>query len=257
MKTSFHTHTFRCRHATGTEEEYIKRALECGVVALGFADHAPYPTDDIKLFAGSKMDKSEVGEYVDTLKALREKYRGKIEIYIGFEAEYHPKYFPLLLDLLRPFDYDYMILGQHFAVTDTGVTSSFSAHDDPALLRAYVNNVCEAIETGAFSYVAHPDAFNFTGNMPDYKTEMARICACAKAHGVPLEINGLGIRDARPYPNPRFFPLMEKAQNTVVYGCDAHDTQNAWDEASYQTARAVALNHNLEFLERTPIHKPK
>ena len=28
MKVNLHTHTFRCHHATGTPEEYIKRAID-------------------------------------------------------------------------------------------------------------------------------------------------------------------------------------------------------------------------------------
>ena len=30
MKVNLHTHTFRCHHATGTPEEYVKRAIENG-----------------------------------------------------------------------------------------------------------------------------------------------------------------------------------------------------------------------------------
>ena len=44
MLTNYHTHTTRCGHAEGTEEEYILTALRCGYKVLGFSDHTPWPT---------------------------------------------------------------------------------------------------------------------------------------------------------------------------------------------------------------------
>ena len=44
MLTNYHTHTARCGHAEGTEEEYILTALRCGFKVLGFSDHTPGPT---------------------------------------------------------------------------------------------------------------------------------------------------------------------------------------------------------------------
>ena len=42
MLTNYHTHTTRCGHAEGTEEEYILTALRCGFKVLGFSDHTPW-----------------------------------------------------------------------------------------------------------------------------------------------------------------------------------------------------------------------
>ena len=42
MTYNYHTHTYRCRHANGKIEDYIKRAIACGVTQMGFSDHAPY-----------------------------------------------------------------------------------------------------------------------------------------------------------------------------------------------------------------------
>ena len=43
MIANYHTHTPRCMHATGAEEEYVRCAIEAGYQILGFADHTPYP----------------------------------------------------------------------------------------------------------------------------------------------------------------------------------------------------------------------
>ena len=41
-KANYHTHTTRCKHANGTEREYIEKAIEAGYQVLGFSDHSPY-----------------------------------------------------------------------------------------------------------------------------------------------------------------------------------------------------------------------
>ena len=43
MIANYHTHTPRCGHAIGSEEEYVRCALEAGFQILGFSDHTPYP----------------------------------------------------------------------------------------------------------------------------------------------------------------------------------------------------------------------
>lgn len=37
MIANYHTHTWRCRHADGTEREYVERAIEGGLKILGFS----------------------------------------------------------------------------------------------------------------------------------------------------------------------------------------------------------------------------
>ena len=46
MIANYHTHTWRCRYANGTEREYVERAIEGGLKILGFSDHSPYPFPD-------------------------------------------------------------------------------------------------------------------------------------------------------------------------------------------------------------------
>ena len=46
MLCNYHTHTFRNRHSSGTEREYIEAAIGCGIRALGFSEHAPYRYPD-------------------------------------------------------------------------------------------------------------------------------------------------------------------------------------------------------------------
>ena len=92
MLTNYHTHTTRCGHAEGTEEEYILTALRCGFKVLGFSDHTPWAYATPGFVSRIRMLPSKLDDYVLTLRGLREKYADKLHIRIGLEAEYFPAY---------------------------------------------------------------------------------------------------------------------------------------------------------------------
>ena len=87
MKANYHTHTWRCNHAEPDERAYVQAALDTGLKVLGFSDHSPYPFDD-GYCSGFRMRCDQTAEYIRTIAALRDEYRGDIDIHIGFEAEY-------------------------------------------------------------------------------------------------------------------------------------------------------------------------
>ena len=44
-KNNYHTHTTRCFHAIGKDEEYVKAAIQANIKELGFSDHTPWHYD--------------------------------------------------------------------------------------------------------------------------------------------------------------------------------------------------------------------
>ena len=220
MKTNYHTHTHRCNHAEPGERRYIEAALKEGFRVFGFADHVPQPYTDFH--SGIRMRPEETADYVSTLSALKEEYRGEIDIHIGFEAEYFPSLFEDLLAMLEPYPYEYLILGQHFLDHEQGGTYMAIGHTSEALLSRYVDQCAEALHTGTFSCFAHPDLCNYTGDETVYRTHMRRLCREAKACGVPLEFNMLGYGTRRSYPTPAFWEEAAVVGNKVILGWDAH-----------------------------------
>ena len=67
MKTNYHTHTSRCQHATGSDEEYVISAIKGGYQELGFSDHSPwkYKTDYV---SDIRMIPEEFPEYVESIR---------------------------------------------------------------------------------------------------------------------------------------------------------------------------------------------
>lgn len=257
MFANYHTHTYLCKHAEGDPREYVETAIRGGMKILGFSDHVPYPFPNGH-DSGFRMELEEAALYVDMLRNLREEYRDQIQILIGFEVEYYPDLFDGLLNFLAPYECDYFLLGQHYLYNecDFGIYSG-ERTDSEERLSQYVDQVNEAIDTGRFSYIAHPDLMNFGGDPEIYKKHMTRLCRHAKEKEIPLEINFLGLAQDRAYPREDFFTVAKEIGNDVVFGCDAHWPGLIYDEAVLKKADAFAAKFGFRPLETVRIRSPR
>ena len=253
MDYNYHTHTSRCRHASGTIEEYILRAIECGVKYMGFSDHFPYICTNGEE-AGFRVPVSEAYEYVAEVNALRDKYKDKIDIKIGFEMEYYPDNFETMLKNAQSYGADYLILGPHFIKEEfPDGEHTITPCDDEAVLKNYAETIANGIKTGAFTYVAHPDMFNFTGDKSVYCEHIRKIAIASRECNIPLEINFLGIRDNRIYPNELFWKIAGEEKAPATFGFDSHDVQNAYDGASYPKAMELVKKYNINYIGKPQI----
>lgn len=248
MTANYHTHTWRCRHAVGTETEYIEYAIRTGLKTLGFSDHTPY------FFPGShyssfRMFPDQLEDYINTLLSLQKQYADRLTILIGLEVEYYPDLFPKLIDRLREFPIKYLLLGQHFTHNEVDGFYSGSVTEDPQVLIQYHDQIISAIHTGLFSYIAHPDLLHFVGDPNFYKAECRRLCREAKLCNIPLEMNLLGIHGNRHYPRNLFWEAAAEENNQVVLGCDAHTPEAVADTESKQKALEIIQKLNLDLLD--------
>ena len=248
MIANYHTHTFRCKHAKGQDEEYILRAIEGGLKILGFSDHAPI--NCVKGYdAWWRVQPEDAKEYIETLKKLREKYKDKIKIYIGFEMEYYPELFDKMYAYVKELGAEYIILGEHYIGSewDGSIHSNHPGHTKEDFTR-YVNILIEGMKTGKFLYVAHPDMFRFEGDEQFYENEAERLCLAAKELDVPLELNLLGIHDNRNYPNERFLKVAGKTGCKMILGFDAHEPHRAYDDKSLAKAQKLVKKYNINLI---------
>ena len=239
MIANYHTHTWRCKHADGAEREYVEQAIQAGMKILGFSDHTPYPFPNgyVSYF---RMAPGRAEDYFTTLSDLKQEYAGDIDIKIGVEAEYYPAYFEDLLRFLADFPCEYMIMGQHFIYNET---------DEDAVLIQYVSQVLEGLQTGKFTYLAHPDLLHWQGNETVYRREMERLCRGVKALDLPLEINLLGMAKNRHYPGDLFWEIAGQTGNRVILGCDAHQPDALNKPGVEARARAFAAKHGITLLD--------
>ncbi len=219
---NFHTHTKRCMHASGTEEEYVRKAIQQGVNHLGFSDHAPFPD----FVYGFRMKMQELGEYITELERLREKYRDILEISIGLEIEYLPWYESYYHSLFKEMKIDYLLLGQHFYQNRQGYLS-----DAGTDCMEYAWSIEKALNTGFFCTLAHPDIFiNFSDSSALRASKL--IVEAATRNGVILEYSAARFRKNEQWndsQNP-FWGMARQADAKVIVGSDAHSPDCIWDE---------------------------
>lgn len=249
MYANYHTHTFRCGHASGTEEEYIKNAIAGGIKIMGFSDHVPFAFENGKEYPWHVQTK-DAHDYMSTLLSLCKKYKNDIEIHIGFEMEYLPKHFDDMLSYVKSLGAEYLILGQHFSRHDSFEMVNYSSgpdHTEEDLI-SYTDLVIKGIKTGVFSYIAHPDIFNYETNCAEYKREVRRLCEAAKEYDIPLEINLLGINENRWYPNDAYWRIAGEVGNKVIFGFDAHTADRAYDGESLKEAQKMVEKFGLKLV---------
>ena len=241
---NYHTHTMRCGHATGSDEDYIRAAIEAGWTVLGFSDHAPWPYKSGYTNLGVRMTTDMVEEYCSAVRALKEKYKDKITIYLGLECEYFPEYMDWMREQKEKLGLDYLIFGNHFEDSDeTGIYYGVAPLKEHA--QSYCKNALLGMETGLFSYLAHPDLFLMSYPVFD---ETAReisetICRRAKELNIPLEYNLQGQRLEEKgkapgvgYPKRCFWEIAKEIGNEVIIGMDAHSPDALVDCERYDRA---------------------
>lgn len=247
MIANYHTHTWRCNHAAGTEREYIEQAIRSKIKLLGFSDHTPNPYS-WNINDGIRMTPDQTEEYFRTMLELKQEYAGDIEIRAGVEVEYIPGEFNKLVEYLKSFGCEYLIMGQHYV--DGVYVRDIPENEEK--FHGHVSQILEGLATGAFLYLAHPDLFVWNGSEEVYTREMTRLCHGVKELNIPIEYNLLGLRNGRNYPDDRFWRIAAEVGNTVILGIDAHRSE----DMIIADVERQALE-NLQKLGITPIETVK
>lgn len=248
---NLHQHTFRCGHAdlNMMDEEYVLEYLQKGIKKIAFTDHCPEKNHNDKR-TSMRMEYSSRNEYLNSIKALKEKYSGKIEILTGYEIEYLPDEIESLMELKK--ETDILIQGQHFVYGKDKNLKIFSIKNemDEEDIVHYAVYIKESIEKGIPDIIAHPDIFMLSrkefSNVEMSATKV--ICEVAQKYNIPLEINLNNIFShtyfdypnkklipyRKPsefleelslirYPNKEFWQIVSEYPNIkVLYGIDAH-----------------------------------
>jgi histidinol-phosphatase (PHP family) len=255
----YHTHTNRCGHARGKDEDYVLFAISKGVKVLGFTDHVFLKGYTQPTIRGNYED---LDEYISSLTHLKNKYKDKIEILIGFEAEYIKKMVPYYKELLKD-KIDYLILGQHlFISSEDKITWYFKTKDNHKMVDKYADDLIEGMKSGLYKYVAHPDLFASGISIWDeYAISVAkRIIEAAIKYDIPLEYNLGGYRypyeqlfagmKYLKYPNENFWDLASTYPIKVIIGPDAHDPEYVHDEKEMEHVAHLIKKYNWKLVNR-------
>lgn len=253
----YHTHTYRCGHADGKVEEYVLKAIEYGYKVIGFTDHL-----FIEGFVqpGIRGDYDELDDYINEINELKIKYKDQIEIKLGFECEYIPWLKDYYKYLLEEKGFDYLIVGQHLFLEEDRTYKWVGEYQDKYFaLNKYVNHIIEAMSTGLFKYIAHPDMFvrMFSCFDEEITKQCERICEASLEYDIPLEINLGGIRGTRVfkpgqmnYANDTFFQIASKYGCKVIIGVDAHNPNDLAHITSLELGQKFVEDFKLNEIKR-------
>ncbi|XMB66433.1 histidinol-phosphatase [Mycoplasmatota bacterium zrk1] len=250
MKTNYHSHIALCRHAEGTSEEHINKAIEHNFDIFGISDHAPLikigniPSDRTFLH---RMKLNELDDYISELQECKSKYKDKIQVLIGLETEYfesHHEYIKRLSNKV-----DYLIFGNHDFIYDGKTISSFSIKREHHVLE-YAKNTIKAFKTGFYKFMSHPDLFLLGGEWNEVSERVAHIIAKASIeYDVPLELNANGIRRGTiktpqglryHYPRKEFWDIVKTYNCKVIVNSDAHHFTEHNDAEFHEAHRLAA-----------------
>ncbi|TDT72415.1 histidinol-phosphatase (PHP family) [Hypnocyclicus thermotrophus] len=252
MKTNYHTHNFRCGHAIGDVDDYIKEAIKHNYNIIGISDHGPLPD-----YLFDRMTLKDFDDYIKAIDIAKLKY--SIKIYKGLEIEYFPefiKYYKSLKEKL-----DYLVLGPHYIIENNNLISSWEINTK-SRLNLYTKQLLAAMNTNLFDFIAHPDLFTNANTTwdKDFEEASIKICKTAKELNIPLEINANGIRKGFKdtnlgprynYPRYEFWEIAKKYEVKVLINSDCHTPKELHDEAvekAYEFANSLSLNIIYKFL---------
>lgn len=253
IKTNFHTHTFRCKHAVGSAVDYAEAAVEKGFTTLGISDHSPLPDNR---WPQVRMPMKALQGYINEIDEASSAYP-QLRILKGAECEYAPEYINFYTDeLLGIHSFAYLIGGAHYFPVKGEWISCYKAENSKVNLFAYTDYIIDSIQSKLFSFIAHPDLF---GNF--YTAWDSETICCSKAIleaaadlKMPLEINGYGYRKKmiqtgnglrRRYPLDNFWKLAENYEIPVIINSDAHKPE---DIDKFGNAVELAEKHALQII---------
>ena len=259
---NLHCHTSRCGHATGEDDEYAFEAFSAGFHQLGFSDHVMLPHASQPGIRGEFVQSED---YFASIHALRKKFEGHMDIFLGFEAEwYGERYADYYRELLREKKIDYLILGQHCFIEED-CFYWYAGLPRETMSKNYARDLIEGMRSGLFTYVAHPDIYiSWRGVWDETARNIAKqIATVALEMDLPLELNCAPLR-AHPslmddrfrlrYPCPMFWEEVAKIGAKVVIGVDAHDPKD-FARTDYRYFREFATSKGLNLLLECPLKR--
>lgn len=242
LPADIHMHSKLCGHAFGEIDEYVERALELDLQAVGFSFHLPIT---IPVPYKVNVSREELDFLATELERLRAKYGKSIPILFGGEADYLPDRVNEVVELARAYSFDFLIGSVHFigdwAFDHPASVGQFDAWERRHLYEAYFALVCDAMATGLFDIMGHVDLVKKFGHRleGDWLDLIRQVCGTARRHGVCVEINTAGFDKpaGEQYASADFLRTCAALGVPITFGSDAHAPQ----EVGRHFARAVAL----------------
>lgn len=225
-----HMHTPLCKHAWGEPEEYADQALKMGLKGIIFTCHCPMPGG---FWPTVRMAEEEFDTYVSLVKRATDKYRGKLDVWLGLESEFFPGYEKYIEELHQRADFHFILGSVHWQAKD--YLAKYETGTIEGFRRTYFNHLAESAESGLYDCLGHPDLVK--NYHPDswcfaiLKDHVAKCLDRIAATGIAMELNTSGLNKSYSEMNPgnEMLAMMAQRKIPIVVGSDAHRAQRVGD----------------------------
>ena len=231
---NLHTHSVYC-DGKDTPEEMIAAAKAKGFESIGFSGHSYMDYSDYM------RGKDRTAEYIKDVTALKAKYKGDFEIFLGLEVDMYSE--------IDPSVYDYLIGSVHLISIENELvevdhtarkiieaSDKYFCGDRMLFAKRYYETVIELAEKFKFDIVGHIDLvtkFNEKDCVIDtsdrrYMTYVTDAVDALIPTGAIFEINtGAIARGMRttPYPSDDLLKFMIHNNAKLILNSDCHSRQ--------------------------------
>lgn len=275
----WHTHNSLCKHAIGSIEDYVRKAIELDLDVIGISDHFPYeylvskiPSLDQIPYERYAMTLNDVDGYISKLEQLREKYQNQIKLRFAFEIDYFKKQDQVLNQYLKNYigklDYIYgsvhVLFGKAgiFAFDDGRFLNKYEEYgvNDEVYLEFYTT-LQDMIKSPNFDFdiVTHFDLpKKFDKRVENKKLIMEKVIETLeliKMRNLTVEINTSGLRKEvkEQYPSEEIIREMYDLDLPILLGSDAHQPK----EIAYKFKETTNLLKNIGYNQLAHFEKRK
>ncbi|MBN1294407.1 MAG: histidinol-phosphatase HisJ family protein [Candidatus Latescibacteria bacterium] len=257
----YHLHTTFCKHAEGSMESYVERAIELGLDEIGFSDHMPVMPEP--QFC---MGYDQLPIYIDRVRELQIRYESQISVRLGCEMDMVTDRLDEIRDIIEKNSFDYIIGSIHYLggwpFDQKQYSHVFETDSIDRIYERFFNTIIEAAKTGLYDITGHIDNIKRMGYRPanDMSGLYEHVAEVLKSMDCTVEVNTSGIDSAarEPYPSLEFLRILCAKGVPVTVGSDSHNAESVgryYDRVS-EYIKEAGYNHIAYFKGRKRILKP-
>jgi histidinol-phosphatase (PHP family) len=262
-------------------DRFVETALARGATEVGFVEHLyrcvesvpvlgqwwkkdpnPHLVAEMDEIMARELDMS-LDAYVDAILAAKQ--RG-LPVKIGLEVDFEPGTVAAVLDLIRPYPWDYLMASVHWVgawwfLRPTG-PAEFARRGVRRAFEEYFELATAMAETGMADTIGHVDVIKVAGMMPDGSLRYLwePVVEATVRSGMAVEVSSQGLLRAvkEIYPAPEFLRMFNAAGVPITLGSDAHvpDESAIYYDTVVAEARRAGYTEFLRFDARQRLLTP-
>jgi len=219
----------------------IKAAIQMGGYSIGFSEHSYVSFDE-----DYSMSIEDIPLYISEITALKEKYEGEIEVFLGIEMDYFTDKVPDGLEYVIGATHHVEIDGLYVTVDGAyshlvHMNTEYFGGDYLAMAESYYTTISDVVDKTDADMIGHFDLIakhNLDGKMFD-EMHPRYVKAALNAMDQILEkckifeVNtGAMYRLGKkaPYPNEYLLKELQKRGGEVILASDSHNSKSLYYE---------------------------